>query len=264
MKPNRLNGFTLVELLVVISIIALLVSILMPALSKAREQAVGLVCQTRFKDIGVMMHLYMMDHDDQMVSNSYVGGGGHRWPTRLGDYYNMHDTAAGNNVRYNTEMFYCPKEWTKRRQHVASGSISPINSGFMYELNGFLADSGTSTVIKGKFTKSSSWQQPAELPVLHDTNSDVTLLEWGNWDQMYPSSTLFEHGWNGGVNNPTERLSYRFGPAANHGVGINYLFADMHVKRTMWPYKDTLDVPESKAYYQKFWHPRRDLSIKAH
>jgi prepilin-type N-terminal cleavage/methylation domain-containing protein/prepilin-type processing-associated H-X9-DG protein len=60
-KPVR--GFTLVELLVVISIIALLLSILMPSLTKAREQAKLVTCGAQLKMLGLAHVLYAEDWD---------------------------------------------------------------------------------------------------------------------------------------------------------------------------------------------------------
>ena len=60
--PKR-TGFTLVELLVVIAIIALLLSVLMPTLKKAREQARTLVCSSNQKQLGVGIQLYVNAYD---------------------------------------------------------------------------------------------------------------------------------------------------------------------------------------------------------
>jgi len=59
-----LHGFTLIELLVVVAIIALLVSILLPALQKAREMAKGVVCMTTLKGYGNAFYIYVGEFND--------------------------------------------------------------------------------------------------------------------------------------------------------------------------------------------------------
>ncbi len=56
------SGFTLIEVLVVVAIIALLVSILLPSMSRAREQAKKVVCGAHMKDLYNAMMMYTIDH----------------------------------------------------------------------------------------------------------------------------------------------------------------------------------------------------------
>ena len=64
---RKIKAFTLVELLVVISIIALLLAVLMPALGKAREQARKIVCANNLRTMGLGDQMYSDDSDDWHV-----------------------------------------------------------------------------------------------------------------------------------------------------------------------------------------------------
>ena len=65
MSRNR-NGFTLVELLVVISIIAILLGILMPALAGARKAARKVVCKANLHGCGIAFRMYLDDNNNTM------------------------------------------------------------------------------------------------------------------------------------------------------------------------------------------------------
>ena len=75
LKPKN---FTLVELLIVIAIIAILASLLLPALSKAREKATGIQCVNNLKALGTAIQSYANDCDDMIPYATPREGNG--WP----------------------------------------------------------------------------------------------------------------------------------------------------------------------------------------
>lgn len=61
---GRRDGFSLIELLVVMAIMALLIAILLPALSQVKHQARRAACASNLRQVGVSIHLYAEDFDD--------------------------------------------------------------------------------------------------------------------------------------------------------------------------------------------------------
>src|SRR4051812_41382311 len=68
-NPKRGHAFTLVELLVVISIIAIIASLILPALARAKERAHATFCLNNTRQLGVAWMVYADDHNGQLVYN---------------------------------------------------------------------------------------------------------------------------------------------------------------------------------------------------
>lgn len=82
------KGFTLIELLVVIAIISVLLTILVPSLEKAREQARTTVCMSNLKQWGTMFHMYLSENRDQLfMMGSPDGMKGLEWLRVMYPYY---------------------------------------------------------------------------------------------------------------------------------------------------------------------------------
>ncbi|MGD8454493.1 MAG: DUF1559 domain-containing protein [Phycisphaerae bacterium] len=110
-SPPPARAFTLIELLVVVAVIALLISILLPSLSQAREQAKAAKCVSNLKQIGGAMTSYFLDENDwfpfekrnqlRSMHGFYYGGHpGRQLPGQAGQWWgytnqNFRDTPRG-------------------------------------------------------------------------------------------------------------------------------------------------------------------------
>lgn len=84
-RTHKCRAFTLVELLVVISIIALLLSILLPSLSKVRSQAQRTMCLTNLRQLGLAVELYQGDYKGYFPPAYESLTDTHWWGQKLAD-----------------------------------------------------------------------------------------------------------------------------------------------------------------------------------
>ena len=122
MQANMLSkrnkaGFTLIEMLVVIAVIAVLLAILLPSLNKAKEMMKRLKCQANLKQIALAWHMYLNDYDGRFYqainANSLYGG----WksitpaiedvPRPLNSYLSLDEIPQSETE---AEIFRCPTD----------------------------------------------------------------------------------------------------------------------------------------------------------
>jgi len=241
------KAFTLVELLVVISIIALLLAVLMPSLQKARDQAKMIVCKSNFRQVGLAFVLYAESNNGRLAPQaddhnigSYSwdtaqGEAAQRasWPFRLAQYlgdknFKYEPDPQKNSLR--SHPYICPSDVNIKKMRYFKCSYG-TNYGTLFRYQSLYSDP--------------LWPGPTMLSQIKRTSGLMAIMDSGAgfWPD-YPGGlvyTAYQRGggyyWGftrdinkNGILDSFDRTHYFNGGAFRHDRGqkINVTFADGH------------------------------------
>jgi len=145
---RKTASFTLIELLVVIAIIAILASMLMPALQQARDRAKSIQCVNKLKQVAQNWIRYADDHGGYLMgpylanANPDTSRGGVHWYRSLGEYMKIPYEKAFQPV-VNTYVNHCPiiSAWDAQvgtinnKPHITQGRGYELVYGWNYGVN---------------------------------------------------------------------------------------------------------------------------------
>lgn len=228
------RGFTLIELLVTISIMATLMSILLPSLNRAREAGQRVVCSSNMRQLTLAWYMYSYDNSDRLCSSETLWNDpGHNWvadgPVIGGNNIGGTEDAIENGVLWwpyagrSTDLFKCK---TDGSELLRSYSMSRTMNGKFYNY-------GDDNI--NPFRSLNEITRPAEKMVITDASSQGRWIE-GSFSPVVDiesdSPVWYVQ------ENPVDVISRNI--TARHGDGCNLSFADIHCE--YWKYRDRRTV----------------------
>jgi prepilin-type N-terminal cleavage/methylation domain-containing protein/prepilin-type processing-associated H-X9-DG protein len=226
------KGFTLIELLVVIAIIAILASMLLPALARAKESSHRIKCVNNLRQLETSLKLYAGDNEDYYPprTNAY------RWPTLLQESY------------LNTNLLVCPTDLTRGKPQTATSSPtiadaaprSYLINGWNDFFHGSLSSGDFDTYMSGRYPHASMKETNVRLPT--DT---IVFGEKKNIadDPNGGAMDYFMDNWEGLGGNDADRVEHGCHSVIHKQEGAggsNFTFVDGSVRylkfgRSVWP-----------------------------